>query len=100
MTEAPKSERFPTQEKAAIEIYGKSGQVVAEVKNMSQTGACIEWGPSDVELKQGDLLRLTFVLSALKKKHFVNAEVIWRSGNRSGISFVRPEQLIAKMTIR
>lgn len=91
------SQRYTTREKAVVEIYGKNGQVIVNVKNLSATGACLEWQHSDYELKQGDLIRMTVVLKTLGRKHYINAEVVWRDTNRSGVSFIPSNQVLDRL---
>jgi PilZ domain len=91
------ADRHPTKEVASLEFYGKSGSLIADVKNLSKTGACIEWSHSDVEVSQGDLVRLTILLKALNRKHHVTAEVVWRRGRMSGLSFISQAQILEKM---
>ncbi len=100
MNSVAKSERFQTNEKASLEVYGKSGEAIAEVKNLSKTGACLEWDAQNVKLETGDFVRLTFDLKSVQKKRHVNAKVIWNNGKTSGIVFVRPEELIEKLTLK
>lgn len=93
----PVAERYSTREKAALEVYGKPGTVIADVRNLSASGACLEWTQNDVLLKQGDVIRLTVFLRTLNRKHNLSAEVVWRDGNKSGISFLRSDQVLSKM---
>lgn len=96
MIEKP-AKRFTTKEKAAIEIYGKTGQLIASLRNLSATGACIEWHHGDAEISQGDLIRMTIVLKTLNRRHHVNAEVVWREGNRSGVSFIASDRVLDRL---
>lgn len=100
MDSISKSERFQTNEKAYLEVYGKSGEGTAEIKNLSKTGACLEWDAKSIKLETGDFVRLTFDLKSVQKKRHVNAKVIWNKGQTSGIVFVRPEELIEKLTLK
>ena len=92
--------RYNTKEKASLEIYGRGGNFIAEIKNLSTTGACIEWTDSEVALQEGDLLRMTVLLKALNRKHNLNAEVIWRKGRKSGITFLKSDQIFEKIVER
>ena len=94
------AERFSTKEHASVQIYGKPGNVIAVVKNLSSTGACLEWAQEDCAIQEGDLLRLTVILKALNRRHNVSAEVVWRRGNLSGISFIKHDQVLEKMMER
>jgi hypothetical protein len=94
------AERYSTREKASLEIYGKTGTVIAAVKNLSVSGACLEWTQGDVELKRGDVVRMTVFLNGLNRKHNVSAEVMWRAGNRSGVNFLKADQVLSKIVDR
>ena len=95
-----RAERFETREKAALEVYGKPGTVIADLRNLSSSGACLEWTQGDVHLKEGDVVRMTVFLRTLNRKHNLSAEVIWRDGNRSGVTFLRSDQVLSKMVER
>lgn len=93
------AQRFTTNEPASIEVYGRRSQIEATLKNLSATGACLSWqeGPA---LTQGDLVCLTIELAKLKKKHRVNAEVVWCAGKEIGVTFIPPEELVQKFSHR
>jgi PilZ domain len=95
-----KSERYFTKEKAQLEVYGKAGTVIADMKNLSGTGACLEWTQDDVTISKGDLVRVTVYLKTLKRRHNLSGEVIWRDGKKTGITFIRPDQVLDKMADR
>lgn len=92
--------RYATKERASIEIYGRSGNFIAQLKNVSVTGACLEWIEDDVTLEKGDLVRMTVVLRALNRRHNLNGEVVWRDGKMTGINFIRSNEVIEKMMER
>lgn len=93
--------RFSTNEKASIEIYGRTGRVHASVKNLSTTGACLMIdGPPSILLSKGDLIRITVTLGDLRKKHNLSAEVVWQKGAESGVCFIKPEDVLSKMMDR
>lgn len=92
------AQRFSTKERASLEVYGKPGTVIGDLKNLSASGACIEWTQAEVEIKEGDLVRMTVFLKALNRKHNLSAEVVWRSGNRSGVTFINSDQVLTKMS--
>ena len=94
------AERFRTKEMASIEVYGKEGSAVAALKNLSQTGACIQWHNKDCEMEVGDILRLTIVLKAIKRERSVNAEIVWNDGFRSGVKFLSERQLLDKIIVK
>ncbi|MEZ0392714.1 MAG: PilZ domain-containing protein [Pseudobdellovibrionaceae bacterium] len=89
--------RYSTKERASVEVYGRSGNFIVEVKNLSVTGACLEWTQEDVSLESGDLVRMTVVLRALNRRHNLNAEVVWRDGKKTGISFIKTNEVLEKM---
>jgi hypothetical protein len=92
------AERYPTKELAAIEIYGREGSGVATIQNLSETGACLKWKSSgDVSLKNGDLVRMTVVLKALRREHKINAEVVWIEGEKTGVHFLSSRDLLNRM---
>lgn len=88
--------RFVTNEKASIEVYGRRSSVSATMKNLSQTGACLAWGQDGVRLETGDLICMTVVLGDLKKRHKVNAEVVWRRDKETGVNFIGKEELVER----
>lgn len=92
--------RFETKEKASIEIYGQNGTVIAHLRNLSNSGACIEWEVDGMPLVKGDLVRMTVNLNILRKKHLVNAEVMWSAGKKGGVQFIDSGQLIEKMLVK
>jgi hypothetical protein len=89
--------RYSTKEKASIEVYGRNGNFIADLKNLSVTGAMLEWNHSDVNLQKGDLVRMTVVLRALNRRHNLNAEVVWTEGNKTGVSFIKSSEVLDKM---
>lgn len=90
--------RFDTTERASIQVIGQIGLVTANLKNLSKSGACIEWeSEGAVLLRKGDLVSLTVSLMALGKRYNMSAEVIWRRGNRSGLHFISTEKVMNKM---
>ena len=95
-----KAERYPTKEKAQLEVFGKNIAVNAKVNNISKTGACVDWDPAFFKLVKGDLLRMTVELKSLNKAHHLSAQVIWSIGNRGGIQFLNSDELFKKMLIR
>lgn len=91
------AQRFKTKEKANVEVYGKAVSFISTLKDLSSTGACIEWTESATPLKEGDLVKLTILLRALGKRHNLSAEVKWIDGNRSGIQFIRENEVLEKI---
>ena len=94
------AERYPTKERAEIEIYGRSGGIIAKIKDLSRTGACLQWDQASFQLKIGDLVRMRVFLKALKREHRVSAEVVWTNGTLSGIQFLNSSELVEKMFVR
>lgn len=97
---APVTQRYVTNEKANIEVYGRRSNVDATLKNLSQTGACLTWAQEGVRLETGDLICITVVLGDLKKSHKVNAEVVWRREKETGINFIPKEALVEKFVTK
>ena len=93
-------QRFPTQEKASIEIYGRNDRTVADLRNLSTTGACLEWGEEDFRLRSGDVVRLTVLLKALDRRHNMSAEVVWVEGRKIGVNFITSDQVVEKISTR
>ena len=89
--------RYLTKEKATIEVYGKSGNFIAQLENISMTGACLQWALEEIPLTKGDLLRMTVVLKAVNRKHNLSAEVIWNEGKKMGVSFIKSADVLDKM---
>lgn len=94
------AERYKTQETASLEIYGKSSKLVAIVKNLSLTGAGIEWLKGDTQLNPGDIVRVFVDLRSVKKNYSLNAEVVWSIGNKGGVHFISSEQVLQKLMQR
>lgn len=96
--------RFETVQNAHIEVYGQTIQAVAKLKNLSESGAFIEWDDRIPAPVKGDILRLTVELSQVGKKHRVSAEVIWTKSERGdaglGVSFIKPEDVVTKLMSR
>ena len=89
--------RYPANEKAFVEIHGKEGSISASVKNISRSGACLEWGASDVKIVPGDLLRMTVSLPQINKTHDLNAVVVWTDGNVSGLNFLKSNHVFESL---
>lgn len=94
------AQRYQTKEKASVEVYGRSGNIIAFLKDLSVTGACLEWSQEDVSLEKGDLVRVTVVLKAVNRRHNLNGEVVWRDGKKSGINFIKSDEVLEKMMDR
>lgn len=94
------AQRYATREKAAIQFYGKDGALIADLKNISTTGACIEWKEADIAMQEGDLIRMTIILKAIGKKHNVSAEVVWVEGKVSGVNFIKTKEVLEKIADR
>ncbi|MGE0632575.1 MAG: PilZ domain-containing protein [Pseudobdellovibrionaceae bacterium] len=102
--ERQRHQRYPTSEKAHVEVYGQSIQAEAYLRNLSQGGAFLEWNANLPPVSKGDILRLTVELSQVGKKHKVSAEVVWIKEDAThagiGISFIRPEDVVTKLMSR
>ena len=96
-----RAQRALTKEKAAVEVYGRDTELsIANVLNLSKTGACLQWVEGTKNLSKGDLIRLTVTLNSINRKHKMSAEVVWSDGQKSGIQFLNQEQLLTKMLTR
>lgn len=91
------AQRFRTKEMASVEVYGRNGQMIVNVRNLSSSGACLECQQHDFEVRQGDLIRMTVILKSLNRRHHVNAEVVWRDGNRTGVSFIPSNRVLDRL---
>lgn len=90
------SPRYETKEFASLEIYGGRTLARVRLKNLSTTGACLTWEDDRLELSKGDLVCVTVVLNEVKKKHRVNAQVVWSGHKESGLTFI-PRTEVTKM---
>lgn len=91
------TERYLTQERAYLEIFGRMGTLIAEMKNLSITGAFLEIIQGDYIPQRGDLLRVTIPLESLGRTHSVNAEVIWGKSLGVGVCFLNHQETMTKM---
>jgi PilZ domain len=82
------SPRYSTNERASVEVFGQKNNVEAVLKNISNTGARIEWFQEGVSLLKGDVVCMTVKLNQLASNRIVHGEVVWRRGNSSGINFI------------
>lgn len=91
------AKRFPTKETAQLEVYGHIGTLVANVKNLSASGAFLEISAGDYVPQKGDLLSMTVRLDSLRRQHNVTAEVVWSKGFGLGICFINKGQVLERM---
>lgn len=94
------AERFKTKEKAGIEKFGSGEFLVAQIENLSATGACIKTDTTTRALQKGDVVRFTVLLKALNRKHLLNAEVVWVEGRKSGLQFISKEKVLEKLLVK
>ncbi|WP_413290111.1 PilZ domain-containing protein [Bdellovibrio sp. HCB337] len=94
------TERHQTQERAYLEIFGRMGTLIAELKNLSTTGAFLEIIQGDYIPQKGDLMRVTVPLESLGRTHSVNAEVVWGKSLGVGICFLNRQETMTKMLTR
>jgi len=94
------TERHQTQERAYLEIFGRMGTLIAELKNLSTTGAFLEIIQGDYIPQKGDLIRVTVPLETLGRTHSVNAEVVWGKSLGVGVSFLNRQETMTKMLTR
>jgi hypothetical protein len=97
MITANTNERHLTQERAYLEIYGRMGTLIAEMKNLSSTGAFLEIIQGDYIPQCGDILRVTVPLESLGRTHSVNAEVVWGKSLGVGVCFLNRQETMTKM---
>jgi homogentisate 1,2-dioxygenase len=91
------AERFSTSEIARVQVYGRMGNMVAKLKNISSTGGFLELINGDYVPKQGDFVHMTVNLHSMGRIHEVDAEVVWNDALGFGISFVKKDQLLSRM---
>ncbi len=94
------AERYKTSEIARIQVYGRLGDMVAKLKNISSTGAMMELINGEYVPKSGDFVHAIIHLHAVNKTHEVDGEVVWTDELGFGISFVKKDQLISKMILK
>lgn len=91
------AKRYTTKEKAQLEVYGHIGTLVANVRNLSQTGAFLEVSYGDYVPQKGDLLNMTVKLDSLQREHNVAAEVVWSKGLGLGVCFINKDDVLERM---
>ncbi|MGZ3769654.1 MAG: PilZ domain-containing protein [Bdellovibrio sp.] len=93
------AKRYNTNEKAQVEVMGRMGVLVANLRNISQTGAFLEVRQGSYIPKKGDFLNVTVDLADLQRTHKVAAEVIWSNGLGVGICFINNKEDILEKVI-
>lgn len=91
------AKRYPTKEVAQLEVYGHIGTLVANIRNLSASGAFLEVSEGDYVPKKGDLLSMTVRLSTLQREHNVSAEVVWSKGLGLGVCFINKGEVLERM---
>tara|TARA_B100001248_G_scaffold262427_1_gene258369 strand:+ start:26435 stop:27133 length:699 start_codon:yes stop_codon:yes gene_type:complete len=88
-------ERFPTDEQAVISKFGSNfEQHNVKVKNLSKRGALLAC-PRNTGLVSGDVIKLDFNLTDIKKEHCFYAEIAWHKDDFSrntlllGVRFIK-----------
>jgi hypothetical protein len=99
------AKRYPTRELAHIEVYGRAESATVLMKNLSATGAYLEWEKSLLDFKVGDLIRMRIHLNSLNRSHSISAEIRWISENPEdqkgvGVQFIRSDEVISKLISR
>lgn len=89
--------RFKTNETAQIEVYGQAGVIMAEMGNLSLTGAFLKLVQHEFLPKKGDLVNITVHLTSLNRVHNVDAEVVWTENLGLGICFINKEDVLERM---
>lgn len=92
-----RSERFKTSEIAQVEVYGHVGIMVADLCNLSQTGAFLKLRKQGFMPQKGDLVNITVNLSSLNRIHNIDGEVIWTHDLGLGISFINKDDVLERM---
>jgi hypothetical protein len=92
--------RHETAEVSKIQVYGRTGDMVAKLQNLSATGARLELINGEYVPKRGDFLHITVHLHSINKTHEVDAEVMWNEGLGFGINFIKREQLMFRLLNR
>ena len=96
----PPLKRFLTKELAQIEVYGRMGKIFCKMANISQSGAFFEIINSNYMPRSGDLVRVTILLRQINKTHVIDGEIIWCKGLGIGLTFLKKETLVEKLTAR
>lgn len=92
------AKRYPTKEVAHLEVYGHIGTLMANVRNLSTSGAFLEVvSQGDYVPQKGDLLSMTIKLSTLQREHNVSAEVVWSKDFGLGICFINKGEVLERM---
>ncbi len=89
--------RFFTQELAHVQVYGRMGNLVSKMKNVSTTGAFLELSQGEYVPQKGDIIHVTVHLHSISKSRNFDAEVIWHQGLGFGIQFIKKDELVEKM---
>ena len=92
------AQRFLTQELAQIEVYGKEGNILAKMANVSITGAFFEIINSSFMPKKNDLVRIKISLRSVNKTHLIDAAVVWSKGLGLGVEFLTRDDLNVKIS--
>ena len=91
------AERHLTSEIARVQVYGRLGNMVAKLKNISTTGSFFELVNGDYVPRQGDFIHVNIQLHSVGRTHNFDAEVAWSGALGFGVSFVKKDQLLMKM---
>lgn len=97
-TSLSQARRFLTQELAHVEIYGKSGQFLCKIGNLSATGAFLEILNPNFSVESGELIRVTVNLNKVNRVHVIDCVVVWTKTNGIGIHFLKRTELQEKLT--
>lgn len=86
--------RYNTVQQAHVEFLGKRVKTVTTLLNLSRGGCYFEF-PRLMEIKPGDILRMTIELADVNRIYAMPARVIWTStpsngGHGIGVEFVGP----------
>lgn len=95
-----RARRFSTKEFARLQVYGRMESLIAKMKNLSSTGACLELVSGDYVPQKGDIIHFIVDLQDISKSYEMNGEVKWNDGLGFGISFVKKNELMSKIVQR
>jgi hypothetical protein len=97
MDQIQNQKRFSTLEMAHVQVYGRMGNLVSKLKNVSSSGAFLELTQGEYVPQQGDIIHVTVHLHSINRSRAFDAEVKWNDGLGFGVHFIKKDQLVEKM---
>lgn len=88
-----RDKRYQTSASVRFEKYGSGEAGDVYMKNLSSSGARFMLFSMDTELKAGDIIRFTVSLPELRRERVVSAQIVWRTEQDFGVSFIKPDDL-------